>query len=237
MRGRCLVWSRVLSAVTVIVAVLSAWQLEAAVEVFTVRESPALVNQADREVQIEQFDPSLGSLQSVTIDLQGTGSFLQRFAHFGSGRGELIVKQNLSLVLETLDGNSLISINQAEDHFYPFSGSGGSSGFAGHFEAPHIYGVTASGATALTSESELTQFTGLGFADLLLDARGGLRDHFLRGGGILEGLVLAGANIRVTYNYTPLSSISGSTVPIPEAGTWLAGGFAMLVLALLKVSR
>jgi hypothetical protein len=225
-----------LFAVTLVIlgVALSIWPLEAAVQLFDVSESPMLVNHTDRQIEIPQFDSALGTLQSVTIDLQGTGNFLQRFAHFGAGHGQLVVQQNLSLVLETLNNHSLISLNQTETHLYSFSGLDSGSGFAGHFETPRAYGVTAAGTRTLDSESDLMQFTGSGFVDLVLSARGGLRDHFIRGGGLLEGLLTAGANINVKYSYTPVSQV---VVPVPEVAPWLAGAVALLGLALTKGSR
>jgi hypothetical protein len=222
-----------LFAVTLVIlgVALSIWPLEAAVQLFDVSESPMLVNHTDRQIEIPQFDSALGTLQSVTIDLQGTGNFLQRFAHFGAGHGQLLVQQNLSLVLESLNNHTLISLNQTETHLYSFSGLDGGSGFAGHFETPRAYGVTAAGTRTFYSESELMQFTGSGFVDLVLSARGGLRDHFIRGGGLLEGLLTAGANINVQYNYTPVSQV---VVPVPEVAPWFASAFAFLCLVLKR---
>jgi len=115
------------------------------------------------------------------------------------------VAQELSLTLETLNDQSLITLHQSEDHFYSFSGLDHGSAFAGRFGDPHVYGVTAAGTRSLDSDSDLAQFTGCGFVDLVLSARSRLGAHFNGAGGILESFLTAGANITVTYDYAPVS--------------------------------
>ena len=139
-----------------------------------------------------------------------------------------MVDQNLRFTLET-SYQTLIDVSQFENHSYSFSGMGKRFRIGG-FGGPHLYPVTAVGTQTLGSERDLNEFTGSGFLDLFLDAQGGVSDHFTRGGGVLQGLVKAGADITVCYDYIPVSP----QVAVPEVGTCLAGGFALLLLVLTR---
>ena len=186
----------------------------AAVQVFTVSQPPVLAGYAEREIQIPQFDPSLGSLQSVTLDLQGTGVFFQGFEHVPAGQRQLSMQQELTLVLETSTGERLITLNQPANDSVNASGSGNSLGTL-------LQRVRVSGETTLTSRSDLMEFTGAGLVDLFLSEHSGLGTHFPAGRSILNGFWVAGANIKVAYDYSV----------IPEASRWWLGDCVLLVLA------
>jgi hypothetical protein len=186
----------------------------AAVETFTVSQPPMLAEYAEREIQIPQFAPSLGSLRSVTLDLEGTGVFFQGFDHVFRGQRQLSMQQPLTLVLETSTDERLITLSQPANHSF-------NGGAAGNSAGRQNDRVRMAGETTLTSGSDLMQFTGAGLVDLFLSAHSGLGTHFTAGQGILNGFWVAGASIRVTYDFTV----------IPEASRWWLGDCALLVLA------
>src|SRR5262245_47959191 len=95
--------------------------VQAAVEVVTLAESAIPANYADREIQIKQFDPSLGTLKSVWIDVQATGTFTQLFENVGQSAGNLVIQQRLQMVLEAADDKKLIALTQVENHTYGLS--------------------------------------------------------------------------------------------------------------------
>lgn len=191
------------------ILMLGTWSLKAAVQVITVSETPSVSNSSGHEIQLPQFDPTLGVLQSVTLDLKGTGAFIEGFNHFpglGSHRG-LASGQELMFTLGLPGGGELITITQHAGHL-----PGTSNGV-------RIEPFTVYGHATLTSEPELMAFTGSGFVDLLLSARSGHGHGFGLGTGILGGLWIAGAKINLIYNFTA----------VPETGTWLAAVFALLI--------
>jgi hypothetical protein len=201
----------------------------AAIEQVTVSASPEPVNYADREISIAQFDSSLGALQSITIDLRGTGGFVQGFGHFGEGQRQLASNQMLNLTLETADDRQLLALSQNQQR--RVSPPGIKENVAFEYNRVHTlsYPVTMAGSTTLTAERDLMQFTGSGFVDLFLSAKSGLGNHVAMWRSLNDGFWTAGANIGITYNYLP--------VAVPECSTWLAGGFAFLSVALIGRHR
>jgi hypothetical protein len=204
------------AAVLLILGGSLVWECSAraAVETFTVSQPPMLAEYAEREIQIPEFDPSLGSLRSVTIDLEGTGIFFQGFDHVFPGQRQLSMQQPLTLVLETSTDERLITLSQSANH----SLNGGAAGNSADRQNDR---VRLAGETTLTSGADLMQFTGAGLVDLFLSAHSGLGTHFSGDHSILNGFWVAGANIRVVYDYTV----------IPEASRWWLGDCALLVLA------
>jgi hypothetical protein len=196
-----------------------------AVQIQSVNEPPALANYEDRRIEIPQFDALLGSLQSVTIDLRGTGAFVQTFDEFRGLRRSSSRSQDLNLVLETANDETLISLTQPENGSF-HSGGRKSIPVVNASAGAHIEPVTVAGEKTLTSHSDLMQFTGSGFVDLFLSAQAGMIDRLRDERSFREGLWIVGADIRVIYNFSP----------IPEFSTWLAGGFAVLILALVTAS-
>lgn len=219
--------ARVAAAVALVGFVLWERQTNAALLTFNVTESPSLANYANREVAIPEFNPSLGQLQSVTIDFHGTGAFLQGFQHPGAPHRDLLIYQNLSIVLETQNGQKLITLNQTPTRIAHGLGIHEGAG-GGGLTGPTIHRVVAAGQKTLTSEEELMQFTGDGIVDLYLSAHDGMGDRISGRPSLLNGLWMVGANITVDYDYL---AVPGNSVVVPEPSSWLAAGFALLVLA------
>ena len=201
---------------------LSAFSANAAVEIVSFSAAPIPVNYTDREIQVKQFDPSLGTLESVSIEMQGTGFFSQFFEYLGESSAHLNIHQQLHLVLDTQQGNPILVLNQVQNNNYRLPEFDGVLDFGGSSGATPNYPVVAARSKTLDSPSALLQFTGSGFADLFLSARGQFGSNVPGGAAIIEGFLTAGANITIAYTY----------IPVPEASTWLVGGIALLGLAL-----
>ena len=192
---------------------LCAESTQAAVEVVIVSAPPAVADYSDREIELPQFNSSLGFLESVTIDFQGTGAFVQvlHSPAEAQSHGELSEQESLSLLLETGEGEKLISLRQSVRH--PNCSLRREPG--SDWTTVETEPVTVSGQKTLTAEDDLMQFTGSGLVDLFLSARSG-------DGGeeFLDGFWTAGADIKLVYNYTA----------VPENSTWLTSVFAGLLL-------
>jgi hypothetical protein len=174
---------------------------------------------------LPQFNPALGSLQSIKIDVNATGVFMQSFNHLsgsGSHRG-LSCQPILSLTLQTGDGEKLVTLTQLGNH------NRTSPGYQGGTDSsrPGLEPLKAAGRTTLSSDQELMQFTGSGLIDLFLSERSGFGHFALGGESILSGLWVAGADIKLTYIYTV----------VPDNSSWPAAGFAVLLLVLVRRSN
>lgn len=176
--------------------------------------SPTLTSYSDAAISVQQFNPSLGTLQSVTLELSGTGSFTQYYQNISTGSGDTItVSQTLDLTL-ALGDETLLSLEQVNPHSYMVSAWNGSPPFlTGTAGGTQSYPVTVSGQSQLLP-ADLAAFTGSGVTDLALSAMafGSVTDA--NGGNFFGGSsVMAGANVAVVYDYDA----------IPESATWMPG--------------
>jgi hypothetical protein len=188
--------------------------MHAAVQEFTFFEQPDLADYSKREVEVPQFNPSLGGLESITIELQATGGFLDSFNQLFGGHRELSKQQHFTLVLETSNNEKLISLSQ-------LVGQPSRGAKAGSSPGSRVEPFKIAGEALLTSESDLRPFTGCGMVDLFLSAHDD-RDHYLTGEhAFLNALWTAGANIKVIYNYSA----------IPEPSRWWLGDCVLAGLA------
>lgn len=198
---------------------------QAAMEVFDPSVTAAPTGYSDAEAQVPQFDPSLGTLNSISVTAYGTGNFTQLFENLGPSAGHLMIGQSLYMILDMPDQTTpILSLEQTENHSYSFSSFDGTLNYGGTSGRTAIYPVTASGQGTITSPSGLAQFTGTGFADLYLNAEGeiDLPSGLAGGNLILGGLLSAGAQFTVQYDYST----------VPEASTWLGAAAALLALVL-----
>lgn len=183
-------------------------------------------------LQVAQFDPSSGQLDSVTITATGTGSFTQYYQNLSTSSGGLFtISQNLDLILSLPSSGtgSLLDLNL-------------SSGIQTHAVQPYVSGsqffsspsggmadyaaqAGPSSTTLQLSSPDFAQFTGSGLVNFLLTANGSSTVAETSGNYIAGGSSLAGLDLTVSYNYTPDASLLA--LPEPAAWTWLAGVFAL----------
>ena len=77
---------------------LAAPSVEASDVTESVSIAPTTSLGLDQTVTIPKFDSSLGTLESVSVSLTGTGDFVQKFEDLGSG-GQVKLTQNLQMLL------------------------------------------------------------------------------------------------------------------------------------------
>jgi hypothetical protein len=179
-----------------------------------------LTSYNDASVGVQQFDPGLGMLESVTIEANATGNFTQYYQNISTAAGDTIaVSQTLDMTLG-LGSGTLLNLSQVNQQSYDVSAWNGSPPFlTGTAGGTAKYDVTAFNQTTLTSPADLAAFIGSGDIDLLLSAMafGSVTD--INGGNFFGGSsVTAGANLTVVYNYNT----------IPETSTWLPAGGIVL---------
>jgi len=203
--------------------ILAGYSLQAAVEVFTFSTPTIEGPYRNREIEIQQFDPGLGQLESVGIQLEVTGALTDYFEQFGSSRGRVAINDRLHITLDTERGRPLIILNQSEKNRYRSTRSGGGFDFGGSSGESASYPFDLVGSTTLNSRRDLLQFTGCGLVDLFLSVQETSRQRGFRDCASIENLLTSGASLTVTYCYAP----------VPEASTWLAA-FASLVALFLN---
>jgi hypothetical protein len=209
------------------VIVLPAWCADGAIEVFSASVEPRQASFSGVDLDIPRFNPSLGTLRSITIDARGRGDFMQAFENMGRRSGNVRIEQELDMILAVRGGRRLVRVEEEQEHSYFFSSFDQVVDFGGTSGGTHHYAVTAEAEREFRARSLLQEFTGAGAVDLVLSAQGE-SEEFVRG-GMQRGLffcdlISAGADIAVTYDYTP--------IPVPEAATWLTGGAALLIIGL-----
>lgn len=213
----CQMRKPVAALVAILICALLPRSANAAMQMISFDEPLSAANDFHREIEIPQFEASLGSLQSISLDLQTTGTFENGPHRHGA------MPHDLTIVLETADHETLISLKQSVKGFGP---QGRRSDFseADDFAGTHFQPITAEGKTTLTSPEDLKEFTGSAFVDLFLSAQDTwLKDRHPDCRDFFNGSWVVGADLKVIYNF----------VPVPESSTWLAAGFAVFVLLLV----
>jgi hypothetical protein len=206
--------------------------VEAQQEIETVSITPGL--STGSSVNIPRFDPSLGTLESVTVSLVGTGEFVQKFENLNpSSGGQINSEQTLQLVLAFGEGSfipPLSTQNQQVLSQYTVGAFNGTFNFAGTSGAASSTAVSLDG-TATIQSPYLNWFTGQGMASLYLSenttASVVTEDSQL----VAEELIYAGANIAVTYDFQETYSA------LPEPRLWAAASLVLLGGAWVARSR
>jgi hypothetical protein len=199
-----------------------AFQAKATVATYNGSYGPATTSYANRIIAVQGFDSSLGTLNSVTVGFTGTGLFTQMYENTSPNSGNIIVSTH-TLVMTLLQPDAtttLFNLNQSEAHTYPVNPYDGTLDFGGSSGGIGTYGVNLAGSSILTSGAGLAQFTSASLVNLYLGAVGTFSSSDTTGNSARGGLISAGANVSVTYDYTP--------VPEPSTFALMFGGLLLL---------
>lgn len=156
-------------------------------------------------VTIPQFDPALGTLDSIEFKLTGV---VEGLAFYESLEPEpkavemtlsahlSLMRPDLSLIVDVSPSNTVMELAAGYDGTEDFDGPSGSTFVM--FSAPTM-ATTVSPPPA----SDLTLFTGVGTVDLPVTA---FASSFGSGPGnwVFGFITSAGADVMVTYTYTPI---------------------------------
>jgi hypothetical protein len=199
-------------------------------------------------LEVQQFDPGLGTLYSITFTV--TGNFVsQLFASIqdpdATGTQVTTNSVSVSIDLERPDNTSLVTDTQSITQ----SGTLGSGDYSGPYPSQYsdhsaegtdalhfdvFLNVSAGGSFTTTDVSDFALFTGLG--TLELPFFGNASDENDPGGGlptIQFNFTQAGATVDVTYQFSPLVQAT----PEPTSLTLFAIGGAVLLGGLAKRRR
>jgi len=167
---------------------------------------------------VAQFNPNLGTLQSVTITASGTGQFSQYYQNLStSSAGSVTISQNFDMILSLPSISTVISdLNVTPgNQTYSLQAYVGAPFFTGNSGGSQTY-TAASSSTVTLGSADLAAFTGSGMADFLVTANGSGSANNDTGNFAVGWSTLAGLGLTVVYTYNA----------IPEPSTWAAGIFA-----------
>ncbi|MBD2499980.1 choice-of-anchor E domain-containing protein [Anabaena azotica] len=192
---------------------------------FTASTGSFQVTDFDQNFSIQQFSPSLGKLQKVTVDffgeIQGDGKFENRSSR--SATVDVILGGRLSLDQAELTPRPLLELKPTTVKRYNVARYDGTTDYAGASGRTFTgLSTSGSGSTTFTDLASLKVFTGKGDVDFLFSA---IANSQVVGSGNISSEIntLARGSVTVTYEYK-------ERVPEPSVviGMGLFAGLGML---------
>ncbi|TAE59805.1 MAG: PEP-CTERM sorting domain-containing protein [Nostocales cyanobacterium] len=176
-----------------------------------------------KTLSIQKFNPSLGTLNSVTLDLTGDIKGSARFENRSSRSATVGVNLSSDINL-TLGSDTLFNLTPSNLYAYQVARYDGITDYAGA-SGRTINGLSASTSDTKNLVSNLQPFIGSGNVDFLLSA---IAQSNVIGSGNISSQIntLAKGDLTVTYDYSPIST----KVPEPSTllGFGLVAGFGLL---------
>ncbi|MBR8838184.1 MAG: PEP-CTERM sorting domain-containing protein [Stigonema ocellatum SAG 48.90 = DSM 106950] len=180
----------------------------------------------DSFLNVQQFDSSLGQLNSVTIDFASDLVGDARFTNTGAKARYVTVNVGAEITLDLNDQNLFdLTANKIYGPYYAPT-------LKQNPNQPIIVpGLTTSvdGTQTFTNSDFLQLFTGTNTVGLLFTA---VANSYISGGGNLDAHIdtQARASVNVTYDYTVAIAPKRRKVPEPSAllGVGLVAGFGLL---------
>jgi hypothetical protein len=173
-------------------------------------------------LNVQQFDPSLGTLNSVTLTVEGGISQTFMFENTGASAGTIQFSNGKTtgcLYEIKYAGSDLVTLDILNTPSYSFTAFDGNFDFGGTSGKTDIIGQSGANAAIFADGPTLGIFTGLG--TVAIDAKATGRSYWQSdSGNISVGVsTRAGADIAVTYDYT-----------VPEPATMVLLGLGALLL-------
>jgi hypothetical protein len=188
---------------------------------------------ADTPLDIQQFDNSLGTLNSVdlifTANMIGDVSFENR-----SSRAATVIVYLSSQTDLKLDNQILFSLNPNQSYVYNVARYDGITNFAGA-SGRSLTGLTATSFGTQTLNNNLQAFIGSGNVSFLVSS---ISTSLVSGSGNLSSIISPSTEgiVQVTYNYDPISPTQAVPFDIPGGPTFPVAGF-LLTLGLARKTR
>jgi hypothetical protein len=204
--------------------VATAGTANAASLTYTASSGDYALTNFNKSLSVQQFDSSLGTLKSVTLDIVGYINGNAKFESLDSSSSLITANVAAQLILKQGAG-TLFSLNPSNAKSYQASAFDGAIDFGGTSGGKLDNIIDSEGATK-TLTTDLGAYIGSGNINFLLSAVA--QSNVTGSGNILSQIgTLAKGQLQVTYNYdTP----NPTTVPEPSAllGFGLIAGFGLM---------
>ncbi len=177
---------------------------------------------------IAQFDTSLGTLNSVTFELEGTVDGTIGLENRDNGPATVSGTLRARIALDSPMGDQLVVVLPDVTRSVPLPAYDGSLNFDGA-SGETFTGLTNTRSNTATLTSDFGAFLGTGNVSLGVSATG---ESFAQGTGNFASFfdTFAAANLRVIYDYTE------APTDVPEPGLSLAA-FAILGAGAAKLRK
>jgi hypothetical protein len=186
---------------------------------------PSQLTDFTQSFTFNQFDPSLGTLDSVELSIDATGNFGGTVTNQADGTESFNVKAASAVTFTGPDSTSVVSnLTATQDFVLAGKGKAGDSGTFGPF-------TSAPGAvTKFVPSADFGTFIGTGMLSPVSVVSTESSTTVTGGGGNINSALSTkvGANATLIYTYhTP------STNPTPEPGAWASMSIGVLGLMAL----
>lgn len=173
---------------------------------------------------VTQFDPALGTLNSVSITVDADLSQTLMFENF-NGPGSITFSAGASTtgcayVVKYTAGATLVSADIVNTPTYAFSAYDGVMDFGGTSGHTDVVVLSGVNSAMYVDGATLAAFSGLGTVSIDATATGRSAYSFTGGNGAVGVMTSAGADVTVVYDYEP--------IPEPATMALLVGGLALL---------
>jgi PEP-CTERM motif len=177
-------------------------------------------------LSIGKFDTSLGTLNSITFQLDGTVQGLGRAESLNATAANVTLTLGSILTLKRPDGSTLVAENPNFSQSFAFTRFDGVRDFGGTSGgSTGIRVATASELFTSTSTSDFALFSALNGGIISLDLNAVGASRATGPGNLMTAFQTSAAgNVTVTYDYQP------TAVPEPETYAMLLAGIGLLAL-------
>ena len=155
---------------------------------------------------VQQFDPTLGTLNCVTVNIAGDLSQTFMFENTGAGSGTITFTNGQTtgalFKVKYTGGSDIMVLDILNTPMYSFTAFDGILDFAGTSGKTNAVGVSDSFFDVFTDMPTLSAFTGTGTIDLDTTATGRSYWESTSGNMAVGVSTRAGAEVSVTYDYT-----------------------------------
>ncbi|ARE39398.1 hypothetical protein RGUI_1257 [Rhodovulum sp. P5] len=173
----------------------------------------------DGTISIAQFDSSLGTLNSVYLELRGYVEGSSRVESLDAAPSTITAELSAELSMSTAALSDILVTLPVVSEMFDAEAFDGTIDFAGGSGTEWLDQMADDMDDATLTGSDMDEFIGMGSIDLILEAIG-MSTASGAGNIITQFATSAGADIYVRYDYTP----NAPAVPLPAGLPLLLAG-------------